>query len=122
MYSCFRDAIHADRSDVLSVGLSSYRPLGICFSNYTIQPIYRPSNPSKPCLTCTKQWCLDQKLAICADANIGDQNPDTASGKEGDVETRCFREYDDEPSVLLQVILQHSDYPHHQNEIHLEIR
>ncbi|KAF9509345.1 hypothetical protein BS47DRAFT_160371 [Hydnum rufescens UP504] len=62
----------------------------ICFSNYTIQPIYRPTNPKQPCLTCTKQWCLDQKLAICLDAGLGDQDPDTATGKEGDVEARCF--------------------------------
>ena len=54
--------------------------------------MYRPSNPSKPCLTCTKQWCLDQKLQICLDAGLGEQNPDTGTGKEGDVDTRCFRE------------------------------
>jgi len=63
----------------------------ICFSNYTIQPIYRPTNSKQPCLTCTKQWCLDQKLAICLDAGLGDQDPDTATGKEGDVEARCFQ-------------------------------
>lgn len=39
--------------------------LGICFSNSTIIPLFRPSDPSKPCLSCTKQFCLDQKLAIC---------------------------------------------------------
>jgi len=77
----------------------------ICFSNYTIQPIYRPSNPSKPCLTCTKQWCLDQKLAICADANIGDQNPDTASGKEGDVETRCFQRDSPRDQIIVTLFL-----------------
>lgn len=37
----------------------------ICFSNSTIIPLYRPADPSKPCLSCTKQFCLDQKLAIC---------------------------------------------------------
>lgn len=29
---------------------------------------------------------------MCAGASIGDANPDTATGKEGDVEARCFRE------------------------------
>lgn len=51
-----------------------------------------PDNPSKPCLSCTKQWCLNQNLPICAGALLGDTDPDTATGKEGDVEARCFRE------------------------------
>lgn len=50
-----------------------------------------PDNPQKPCLSCTKQWCLNQNLAICAGASLGDADPDTATGKEGDVEARCFR-------------------------------
>lgn len=37
----------------------------ICFSNSTIIPLFRPADPSKPCLSCTRQFCLDQKLAIC---------------------------------------------------------
>lgn len=73
--------------------------LGICFSNYTIVPIFHPST-DKPCLSCTKQWCLDQKLEICTDAKLGDSNPDTATGKEGDVEARCFRE-----SLILAVFV-----------------
>ena len=65
---------------------------GICFgSNNVILPLMIPNNPSQPCLSCTKQWCLDQKLPICAGASLGDTNPDTATGKEGDVEARCFR-------------------------------
>ena len=28
---------------------------------------------------------------MCAGAKIGDADPDTATGKEGDVEARCFR-------------------------------
>jgi hypothetical protein len=32
-------------------------------------------------------------LAHCAGALIGDTDPDTATGKEGDVEARCFRAY-----------------------------
>lgn len=50
-----------------------------------------PDNPSQPCLSCTKQWCLNQNLPICAGASLGDTDPDTATGKEGDVEARCFR-------------------------------
>ena len=65
---------------------------GICFgSNYTILHLAIPDDPKKPCLSCTKQWCLNQNLAQCAGAKIGDTNPDTATGKEGDVEARCFR-------------------------------
>lgn len=30
----------------------------MCFSNYTILPLYRPADPAKPCLSCTK-W-VDQ--------------------------------------------------------------
>lgn len=52
-----------------------------------------PDNPSKPCQTCTKQWCLNQNLPICAGASAGDADPDTATGKEGDVEARCFRKF-----------------------------
>lgn len=66
--------------------------VGICFgSNYTILHLDFPDNPSKPCLSCTKQWCLNQNLPICAGASLGDTDPDTATGKEGDVEARCFR-------------------------------
>ena len=65
---------------------------GICFgSNYTILHLDIPDNPAQPCLSCTKQWCLNQNLPICAGASLGDTDPDTATGKEGDVEARCFR-------------------------------
>src|SRR5258707_15499624 len=65
---------------------------GICFGkNSTILRLDIPDNPSKPCLSCTKQWCLNQNLPICAGASLGDTDPDTATGKEGDVEARCFR-------------------------------
>jgi len=37
----------------------------ICFSNSTIIPLYRPADETKPCLSCTRQFCVDQKLAIC---------------------------------------------------------
>jgi len=76
----------------------------ICFqSNYTILHLDIPDNPSKPCLSCTKQWCLNQNLPICAGATLGDTNPDTATGKEGDVEARCFQR--DSPRDQLVVTL-----------------
>lgn len=65
---------------------------GICFqTNSTILHLDLPDNPAQPCLSCTKKWCLNQNLPICAGASLGDTNPDTATGKEGDVEARCFR-------------------------------
>lgn len=72
--------------------LSVFEYIGICFqSSYAILPLNIPDNPSQPCLSCTKQWCLNQNLPICAGASLGNTNPDTATGKEGDVEARCFR-------------------------------
>ncbi|KAG9314374.1 hypothetical protein JVU11DRAFT_5170 [Chiua virens] len=76
----------------------------ICFqSNYSILQMDAPDDPSKPCLSCTKQWCLDQHLTICKEASLGDTNPDTATGKEGDVEARCFQR--DSPRDQLVVTL-----------------
>lgn len=76
----------------------------ICFgSNYTILQMHTPDNPSKPCLSCNKQWCLNQNLPICAGASLGDTDPDTATGKEGDVEARCFQR--DSPRDQLVVTL-----------------
>ncbi|CAH7669868.1 expressed protein, partial [Phakopsora pachyrhizi] len=63
----------------------------MCFSNYTIVPLYRPKDPTKPCLSCTKQFCLDQKLDICQNAQIGNTNLDTGTGEEGDIRTKCFQ-------------------------------
>ncbi|KAI0735176.1 hypothetical protein C8Q76DRAFT_711254 [Earliella scabrosa] len=76
----------------------------ICFgANYTILRMDIPDDPSKPCLSCTKQWCLNQNLPKCAGASIGDANPDTATGKEGDIEARCFQR--DSPRDQLVVTL-----------------
>ncbi|KAI9063063.1 hypothetical protein FKP32DRAFT_1758603 [Trametes sanguinea] len=76
----------------------------ICFgTNYTILRMEIPDDPSKPCLTCTKVWCQRQNLPICAGASIGDANPDTATGKEGDIEARCFQR--DSPRDQLVVTL-----------------
>lgn len=63
-----------------------------CFGNSTIIPLYRPTTPSAPCLSCTRQFCLDQKLVQCVGAKTPEnEDPDTATGQEGDVEARCFR-------------------------------
>ncbi|KAH7930987.1 hypothetical protein BV22DRAFT_999420, partial [Leucogyrophana mollusca] len=76
----------------------------VCFqSNYTTLRLDTPDDPSKPCLSCTKQWCLDQNLKICRGASLGDTDPDTATGKEGDVEARCFQR--DSPRDQLVVTL-----------------
>ncbi|EIW72739.1 hypothetical protein TREMEDRAFT_36910 [Tremella mesenterica DSM 1558] len=63
----------------------------ICFSNSTIIPLWHPSDPSKPCLSCTKQFCIDQKLPICRDAEVPELDTDVGTGLEGDVEARCFK-------------------------------
>ncbi|KLO20270.1 hypothetical protein SCHPADRAFT_992351 [Schizopora paradoxa] len=76
----------------------------ICFgTNYTILHLALPDNPSKPCLSCTKQWCLNQNLPICAGADLGETDPDSAPGKKGDVEARCFQR--DSPRDQLVVTL-----------------
>ncbi|CAA7265785.1 unnamed protein product [Cyclocybe aegerita] len=76
----------------------------VCFGTaYAILPMTTPDTPAQPCLSCTKQWCLNQNLPICAGATLGDTNPDTATGKEGDVEARCFQR--DSPRDQLVVTL-----------------
>ncbi|GAA5981207.1 hypothetical protein JCM10908_004023 [Rhodotorula pacifica] len=63
-----------------------------CFgANSTIIPLYRPANPDNPCLTCTRQFCLEQKLAACVGAQNPEEDPDTATGSGSDVEARCFQ-------------------------------
>lgn len=69
----------------------------ICFSNSTIIPLYLPKDPLHPCLSCTKQFCLDQKLPACFGAHVGDEDLDTGTGESGDVEARCFRGF---PSLV----------------------
>ncbi|KAG8803693.1 hypothetical protein FRC19_009908 [Serendipita sp. 401] len=78
---------------------------GVCFSNYTILPIYWPEKPSQPCLTCTKQWCLDQQLPICSGAVLEPTDPDTATGKEGDVEARCFERDSPRDELVVTIFL-----------------
>ncbi|KNZ62739.1 hypothetical protein VP01_1228g9 [Puccinia sorghi] len=73
----------------------------MCFNNYTIVPLYRPKDVSKPCLTCTKQFCLDQKLSICQDAKLGSTNLDTGTGDEGDIKTKCFQRDSTKDQVIV---------------------
>ncbi|KAA1096493.1 hypothetical protein PGT21_018409 [Puccinia graminis f. sp. tritici] len=73
----------------------------MCFNNYTIVPLYRPKDVSKPCLTCTKQFCLDQKLSICQDAKLGNTNLDTGTGDEGDIRTKCFQRDSTKDQVIV---------------------
>ncbi|KAG9006447.1 hypothetical protein FRB94_000685 [Tulasnella sp. JGI-2019a] len=78
----------------------------ICFgTNYTILPIYKPTNAAKPCLTCTKRWCADQKLPICLGADIGEIDMDTGTGKEGDIEGRCFQRDSPRDQVVVTLFL-----------------
>ena len=65
-----------------------------------------PDDPNKPCLSCTKAWCINQNLPICQGASLGDTDPDTATGKEGDVEARCFRTCRIHNNNLVLVILK----------------
>ncbi|KAI0312624.1 hypothetical protein OF83DRAFT_1145088 [Amylostereum chailletii] len=78
----------------------------ICFgTEYSILHMDIPDNPAKPCLSCTKQWCLNQNLPICAGATLGDTDPDTATGKEGDVEARCFQRDSPRDQLVVTIFL-----------------
>ncbi|KAF8216226.1 hypothetical protein K438DRAFT_1800282 [Mycena galopus ATCC 62051] len=78
----------------------------ICFgANYTILHLDVTDTPAQPCLSCTKQWCLNQNLHMCAGATLGDTNPDTASGKEGDVEARCFQRDSPRDQLVVTIFL-----------------
>ncbi|GAA5988576.1 hypothetical protein JCM11641_004608 [Rhodosporidiobolus odoratus] len=82
------DALAA--SSFSSTGMSFCRCT--CFNaNSTIIPLYRPAVPSNPCLSCTRQFCLDQKLPQCVGAQSPDEDRDTSTGEGGDVEARCFQ-------------------------------
>ncbi|KAL8280829.1 hypothetical protein RQP46_006833 [Phenoliferia psychrophenolica] len=85
---------------LVAAGLSPFSSSGVaamtfckclCFSNSTILPLYLPKDPLHPCLTCTRQFCLDQKLPACIGAKSGDEDLDTGTGEGGDVEARCFQ-------------------------------
>ncbi|KAJ7293593.1 hypothetical protein C8J57DRAFT_1429371 [Mycena rebaudengoi] len=77
----------------------------ICFqSNYTILHLDVPDNPNQPCLSCTKQWCLNQNLHICAGASLGDTNPDTATGKRATLRPDAFVQRDSPRDQLVVTI------------------
>lgn len=105
----------------------------LCFSNSTILPLCEhlpssstpavqslprsshadlPKDPLHPCLTCTRQFCLDQKLPACIGAKSGDEDLDTGTGQGGDVEARCFRTSFVHPSfhapLLAQIVYPNS--------------
>lgn len=63
-----------------------------CFTtNTTIIPLYKPVDPSNPCTTCTRQFCIDQNLKECQGARIENPDVDVGTGWEGDVWARCFQ-------------------------------
>ncbi|KAL1410911.1 hypothetical protein Q8F55_001854 [Vanrija albida] len=62
-----------------------------CFTNSTIIPLLHPEEPNRPCLSCTRQFCLDQKLEICKGAKVPELDTDTGTGTEGDVAATCFK-------------------------------
>ncbi|BGP52685.1 hypothetical protein JCM8202v2_000241 [Rhodotorula sphaerocarpa] len=76
-----------------------------CFGNSTIIPLYRPANPANPCLSCTRQFCLDQKLPACVGAETPEEDPDTATGNGGDVEARCFQRDSPKSHVIVIAFL-----------------
>ncbi|GAA5922911.1 uncharacterized protein JCM15063_003464 [Sporobolomyces koalae] len=77
-----------------------------CFGNSTIIPLYRPTTPSAPCLSCTRQFCLDQKLPQCVNAKTPEnEDPDVATGQEGDVEARCFQRDSPKSHVIVVCFL-----------------
>ncbi|KIK71030.1 hypothetical protein GYMLUDRAFT_90023 [Collybiopsis luxurians FD-317 M1] len=90
------------------MGSNKFLHSGICFqSNYSILHLSLPDNPAQPCLSCTKQWCLNQNLPICAGASLRleDINPDTSTGKEGDVEARCFQRNSAKDQAIVTLFL-----------------
>lgn len=74
----------------------------ICFGSSTIVPLYLPKDPTHPCLTCTQQFCLDQKFPSCIGAKVGKGDLDTGTGKDGDVESRCFRKFSHSFQLILK--------------------
>ncbi|KAN0060118.1 hypothetical protein ACQY0O_008092 [Thecaphora frezii] len=78
-----------------------------CFStNSTLVPLFAPADPAKPCLTCTRQFCLDQGLEICKGARIAPPDGDTGTGWEGEVWAKCFErdDYKDQSIILFYLV------------------
>lgn len=79
-----------------------------CFqANSTLVPIYSPVDASKPCTTCTRQFCLDQNLDICKDAKLEHTDHDVGTGLEGDVWAKCFERdsYKDQSIITLYLLV-----------------
>ncbi|KDN41771.1 hypothetical protein K437DRAFT_170044 [Tilletiaria anomala UBC 951] len=78
-----------------------------CFStNSTVIPLFAPIDPDKPCLTCSRKFCLDQGLEICKGAKLETPDHDTGTGYEGDVWARCFQRgsYKDQTVVSFYIL------------------
>ncbi|KAK0564908.1 hypothetical protein OC844_001500 [Tilletia horrida] len=88
---------------------SSYLCKCTCFgTNTTLVPLFAPLDPSKPCTTCTKQFCLDTlgSTPACKGAKIMASDGDTGTGWEGDIWAKCFQRDGgkDRTIVLLYVL------------------
>lgn len=79
-----------------------------CFqTNSTLVPLYSPLDPAKPCLTCTRQFCLDQGLDMCKGAKLEHTDHDVGTGLEGDVWAKCFERdsYKDQSIITLYLLV-----------------
>lgn len=79
-----------------------------CFqTNSTLVPLYAPLDPAKPCLTCTRQFCLDQGLDMCKGAKLEHTDHDVGTGLEGDVWAKCFERdsYKDQSIITLYLLV-----------------
>ncbi|KAL7418230.1 hypothetical protein BDY24DRAFT_374522 [Mrakia frigida] len=78
-----------------------------CFTNSTIIPLFPPSisDSKHPCLSCTKSFCLEQKLEICKGASLGSGDLDTGTGKEGDVEAKCIKRDSPRDQIIVTCFL-----------------
>ncbi|SPO32528.1 uncharacterized protein UTRI_04272 [Ustilago trichophora] len=79
-----------------------------CFqTNSTLVPLYSPLDPSKPCSTCTRQFCLDQGLDMCKGAKLEHTDHDVGTGFEGDVWAKCFERdsYKDQSIITLYLLV-----------------
>lgn len=79
-----------------------------CFqTNSTLVPLYSPADAAKPCLTCTRQFCLDQGLEMCKGAKLEHTDHDVGTGFEGDVWAKCFERdsYKDQGIITLYILV-----------------
>ncbi|SJX63787.1 uncharacterized protein SRS1_14533 [Sporisorium reilianum f. sp. reilianum] len=79
-----------------------------CFqTNSTLVPLYAPKDKANPCLTCTRQFCLDQGLDMCKGAKLEHTDHDVGTGLEGDVWAKCFERdsYKDQSIITLYILV-----------------